>query len=32
MEKTEKNTAACACTCTKGGCRCEPCTCKTCNC
>jgi hypothetical protein len=30
MEKTEKNTAACACT--KGGCRCEPCTCKTCNC
>jgi hypothetical protein len=33
MEKTEKNAAvAGSCNCTKGGCRCNPCTCKNCNC
>lgn len=33
MEKTiEKNAPACTCSCTKGGCRCNPCTCKNCGC
>jgi len=30
--KTETKTAACACTTAKGGCRCNPCTCKDCRC
>jgi hypothetical protein len=33
MEKTiETKTADCACASAKGGCRCNPCTCKNCNC
>jgi len=33
MEKTtETKNAAGTCSCAKGGCRCNPCTCKNCNC
>lgn len=29
---TDRNQAACACAPAKGGCRCDPCTCKNCGC
>jgi hypothetical protein len=33
MEKTiETKNATATCNCTKGGCRCNPCTCKNCDC
>jgi len=32
MDKIEKTAPACTCSCTKGGCRCNPCTCKNCGC
>jgi hypothetical protein len=32
MDKTIETKAAGTCSCTKGGCRCDPCTCKTCGC
>ncbi len=32
MDKTIEAKAAGACSCTKGGCRCDPCTCKNCSC
>ena len=30
--KIEATAPACTCNCTKGGCRCNPCSCKTCTC
>jgi hypothetical protein len=32
MEKTEQNAPTCTCNTAKGGCRCNPCTCKNCGC
>ena len=32
MENTVTNESTLTCSCTKGGCRCNPCTCKNCNC
>ena len=32
MEKIEKTAKVCTCNCTKGGCGCNPCSCKNCNC
>ena len=32
MEKTIETKAVDSCNCAKGGCRCNPCTCKNCNC
>lgn len=32
MAKIEKTAPAGTCSCTKGGCRCNPCNCKNCGC
>ena len=32
MEKIEQTAPACTCNTAKGGCRCNPCTCKNCGC